>query len=331
MVPDTLDRFHLSSLSSPSTPHVSLSLSTPSITPPAAAISVAASVATGAEIREHGIVAPKWKNAAGKVISAYSRSHAAESFAASQTLADLVATHTNGQGLTISASASEQLAQAFAVNKPLADAHGAAWSNHYCLALTHSGTVFSSVSSNNAPALDFKVGDLEKQMESSSNSVLNNLGSAIKATVADHIVSLSYAPSKVAAATETAKFDLRQKVDAAFFAELQYALDLPSKLKSISGLQSLLNDEHQDLIVFSFSSFTGLLEAYGRESEQYRGALVLLNQLFPLLSSEYAGLFADHQSAAMQTLVLLGSHTTVLEKQDPRQVEAILKADNVNL
>lgn len=325
--PATLDRFYLSSLSGPSTPHVSLSLSSPSITPPAASLSIAASLSTGSPVAQHGIVASRWKNAAGKVVQAYSRTHS-ESFAATQTLADVIATHTNGQGLILSASASEQLAQAFAVNKPLADAHGAAWSNHYCLALTHSATTFSSLSANHAPALDFQISSLEKQMASSATSVLNNLGASIQATLADHIVSVSYSPSKVA---ETAQFDLRQKADAAFFAEMQYALDLPSKLKSVSALQSLLSDAHQDLIVFSFSSFTGLLEAYGRESEQYRAALVLLNQLFPLLSSEYAGLFADQPAAAMQTLVLLGSHATVLEKQDPRQVEAILKADQVNL
>ena len=91
-----------------------------------------------------------------------------------------------------------------------------------------------------------------------------------------------------------------------------------------------MQDDEQDLIVFSFAGFTKLIEKYGRESEQFRGGLKMFTQLFPLLASQYASLFESHPTAStMQTIVFLGAHPTVLEKQDPRQVEALLKADNV--
>lgn len=304
-------------------------LSSPAITPPAASISIAASLATGAPISSHGIVAPRWKSAAGKVETAYTRTAPKDTFAAVPTLADLVATHTQGKGLTISASGSERLAWAFGVNKDLADTRRVdGWTNNYCFALTHSDTVFKAVSTNTVPALEFQIGNLEKQMETSSNSVLNNLGAAMQAHLADHVVTLTYSPSKTSQVIEKVQFNLRQKADALFLAELQYALDMPSKLKQIASLHALLNDAEQDLIVFSFTGFTALLETYGRESEQLRAALHMFNTLFPLLSNEYSSLFSTAHSS-IQTVVFMGAHQTVLEKQDPRQVEAILKADNV--
>lgn len=259
---------------------------------------------------------------------AYSRSSPKDSFAAVANLADAIATHTNGRGLTISASGSESLAWAFGVNKALADTRRIdGWTNNYCFALTHSATSFQSVSENTAPALNFQIGQLQKQMESSPTSVLNNLGTNMHAKVENHIVTLTYSSSKISNAVETVKFDLTQKADVLFLAELQYALDFPSKLKQVASLHAALQDEDQDLIVFSFSGFTALLEQYGRESEQFRGALKMFDQLFPLLSSEYANLFS---APTIQSLVLLGSHASVLEKTDPRQVQAVLKADHVN-
>ena len=318
----TLDRFHLSALSNPSTPHLTLPLSSPSITPPASSLSIATSVSTGAPISAHGIVGASWKNEKGQVVDAFDPARP-ESFAAVSNLADAVSSSTQGKGLTLSVSGNAALARSFA-------AKAGAGSNNYCIALQDGATVFKAAATNAVPALDFKIGSLEQQLSTSTNSLLTNLGANMHASLADHVVTLRYSPSKAGGALQTARFDLRQKADALFIAELQYALDLPAKLKAVSALNEALNDEAQDLIVVSFSGFTALVEQYGRESEQLKSALHMLNQLFPLLSSQYASLFSSEQPAALQTIIFLGSHGSVLDKADRRDVEAVLKADHID-
>lgn len=295
------------------------------MTPPASSLSVSTSASTGAPVSAHGIVADRWKDEQGKVVSAFDVKHAAQSFAQVQNLADLVSAATAGKGMTLSVSGSPKLAWSFAANP----AKSPASARNYALSLADGATVFKALGDNSIPALSFQIGELTHALETSSNSLLNNLGDHMHAKLVNHVVTLTYSPSKKSAAVQTARFDLKQKADALFIAELQYVLDLPSKLKSVAAVTDALNDASQDLIVVSFSAFTALLEQYGRESEQLRGALRMFDQLFPLMSSEFASLFGSEQSPAMQTLLFLGSHHTVLEKADPRAVQSVLARDHV--
>jgi hypothetical protein len=216
------------------------------------------------------------------------------------------------------------------VSRPLAEAREIdGWRNNFQIATSEkTGASFDSISESSVPALHFDAAGLIAQLADSETSLLHSLGPNMHASLAHNVITLTYSASLISNAIESVRFDLGSKADLAFVSELQYMLDLPARLKSVQAIHAALNDEHQDLIVLSFASFTGLLEKYGRESEQLKGALRMLNEVFPSLSANLAALFTTPASA-VQSLVFLGAHNSVLEKQDPREVENLLKADNV--
>jgi len=121
--------------------------------------------------------------------------------------------------------------------------------------------------------------------------------------------------------TKTVAFDLSVPEEFALFAELHYALTLPSVL-SHPELLPLVQDSIPDLYSVSFSSLTGLIEKYGRESPQFIAAVKLVDASLPQVVDRFAALYPESLAAE---IVLLGSHPTMLASTDMREVIAQLQ------
>jgi len=339
----TLDRFSLPHLSNPSASHVSVSLTTPSVSPVESSVSVATTLSTGSPVSRHGIVAERWMDSkSGKSVRAFDpKLPAAESYAAVPTLADIVASTTNGKGLTLSFGSDGQLVRAFGVNKQLSESNPE-WKNNLLLAVHGSDGAVRKIGEHSAPALHMRPEELIERMTMSASSLVNNLAQATtQAGATNNIIQASFVKGVLKVSfsdhgeTQHATFDLSSKADRLFLTELQYVLDLPSRLTSVAALRNMLNDEAADLLVVSMSGLKYLIEAYGRESEQFVAALQMLDALFPLIHAQFASLFdavvvpgADSQGAGLvqpiQTIVFLGSHATVLDNTDTRLIEQVL-------
>jgi len=82
-------------------------------------------------------------------------------------------------------------------------------------------------------------------------------------------------------------------------------------------IQPSLHDSAPDLISITLASTTNLVETYGRDSLQVRGALHLLDTLLPIVSTQFSSLW---NGAMLGEIVLLGSHQSSLQTADTRDV-----------
>lgn len=298
----TISELSLTHLSSSSSSAMKFHLSSSRVSPMPSSLSVATTLATGMSPSRHGIVSDSWVNTDGQQIQAFTTE---QSFAQRENLADVITQRTDGQGFVLSVSAQPQLAQVFAANPQHNKKHN---KNQFVIALKNNHFT-SLLEEQTIPALHDSLDQLIQRISNPSTSALSQMKNV---RVHDFTVSMNMNGHSI-------QFNLNNKADRTFFAELQYVHDLPQKLKSVHNIEKKLNDKHQDFLSISFSSITSLIDTHGREAEQVKGALNLLDAAYPSFMASYATLF-NKPASHMQSLILLGSHKSVLDNKDNRQV-----------
>lgn len=298
----TISQLALNHLSSSSPSSMKFHLSSARVSPMPSSLSVATTLATGMTPSRHGIISSSWLNADGHSVEAFTNEH---SFAQRENLADVITQRTDGKGFVLSVSAQPQLAQVFAANP---QQNKQFKKNQFVVAMKNNHFT-SLLEEQTIPALHADMDELIQQLSNPATSALAHMNNV-------HMEGNTVTINKNG---HSIQFNLNNKADRTFFAELQYVHALPQKLKSLHDVAKKLNDKHQDFISVSFASITSLIETHGREAEQVKGALQLLDAAYPSFMASYASLF-NKPASHMQSLILLGSHKSVLDNKDNRQV-----------
>jgi len=267
---------------------------------PASSLALAASVATGQAPSQHGIVGRTWR-ANGRKVEAFSQD--AHSLRAN--LADVLQQTFGGKALTVAASADSQLARAFCTNPRLSGANDLCVSLEQDLAMKAAG----------AKPLALTTEQVQRALKERSGVFGQLEGFSIVLSADGNTVVVQKGSTR-------AEYDLRRKEDSALFAELAFAVDLPAKL-SESQWAPLIRDSVPDSYALIFSSLTGLVERYGRESVQFIMGARLLDAALPLAMDHLSALYPERAAAE---LLLLGSHDTAVDSLDKRQVREALRS-----
>jgi len=140
----------------------------------------------------------------------------------------------------------------------------------------------------------------------------------VVATEEHDLVKVSF-PTTWGNGQETATFDLQSLADYTFLAEIQFLFSLPNNLETTTLL-----DNNPDLFTLTVASITGLVEKYGRDSQEVRAGLNLLDAALPKIVNKFSSLYDASTTPIISQIVLLGSHPSSLQSADIRDVlEAI--------
>jgi len=142
------------------------------------------------------------------------------------------------------------------------------------------------------------------------------LTNEVTAKVNGEQVTVTY-PTGWGTGAEKATYDLSVPEEYVVFAELQYAHSLAGRLNVVGPLHALVEDDTPDMFSLTFSSLTGLIEKYGRESPEVNGAVHLIDAALPKLVQSFSSLYPGRMATEV---VLLGSHDSVLQAVDHRAV-----------
>jgi len=265
---------------------------------PQNSFSIAASLITGKAPSSHGIVSSQWKSN-GRTVPAYTNARSASQNA---NLADLLSQSYSGKSTILSVSSDWQQAALNSLNPNLQTSHSA-------VTLSMKNQHFDG-DATFAKTRQQLVAELQ-----GSQSFLRSLTSSVTATEEHDLVNVSF-PTTWGNGHETATLDLQSPADYAFLAELQFLYSLPDQLQTTTLL-----DNNPDLYTLTVASTTGLVEKYGRDSQEVRAALNLLDAALPKIVNKFSSLYTNPITTQ---IVLLGSHPSSLQSADIRDVlEAI--------
>jgi len=119
-------------------------------------------------------------------------------------------------------------------------------------------------------------------------------------------------------AIQSTTYDLHVDQDLQFLSELQTAYTLGRTLSS-SSAQGLVQDDVPDSYAITFSTYTGLIEKYGRSSAEAAAGLHILDNAVPMLLETFSNLYPDRLLAQV---VLMGSHPSTKASVDRRNLFA---------
>jgi hypothetical protein len=160
----------------------------------------------------------------GEIVSAYSDEF---NGARAASLQDVVTTAFAGNSLVVSAAACRMVASALAAKSIVLPAT----SNNHALHWSSDSQAFTSVYADGANKLAFSFADVE--------AFVASLG--------------TYDSSLKTLSVEGVKFDLNDKRELAFFAELSFVHSLVAQLKSDERLKTLVADKASDFFTFAVS------------------------------------------------------------------------------
>jgi hypothetical protein len=270
---------------------------------PQNSLAITASLVTGKAPSSHGVVASRWKSS-DRTVDAYSNSQSASQTA---NLADLLSQTFDGKSMILSVSSDWQQAALNSLNPNLRTSHPAS-----TLSMKDQGFEGDATFSKTQQQL---LAELQ-----GTESFFHNLAGPVTATTEHDLVRVSF-PTTWGNGQETATFDLQSPADYTFLAEVQYIYSLPRRLESMTLL-----DNSPDLYTLTVASVTGLVEKYGRDSQEVRAALNLLDAALPKIVNRFSALYETSAvpSAMISEIVLLGSHPSSLQTADTREIlEAI--------
>jgi len=268
---------------------------------PSNSLSVAASLVSGQLPSSHGIVGRQWRSkSTGGSVSAFNE---ANEYGQVANLADIISQSFHGQSVVVSFSSDWQQAKLHSVNPN---------SKQTSIALAINRESGDIENLHDSPITHPLTHTREQMLESlrGSGSLFSSL--PVSVSIRQDQVTVAF-PSTWGTGNDETSFDLQAKADYAFFAELQYMYELPGLLSS-NGLQS---DNSPDLISLTAASLTGLIEKYGRESQEVRAAMHILNAALPKILNKYYTLYDD---GVIGEVVLLGSHAASFQTSDTREL-----------
>eukprot|EP00823_Brevimastigomonas_motovehiculus_P004729 TRINITY_DN3225_c0_g1_i1.p1 TRINITY_DN3225_c0_g1~~TRINITY_DN3225_c0_g1_i1.p1 ORF type:complete len:555 (-),score=88.72 TRINITY_DN3225_c0_g1_i1:111-1775(-) len=286
-------------------------------------LSLATSLATGSLPSSHGIVASHWKHE-GQDIQAFS-SPSAWSYRA--TLSDLLAQTFDRKSLRISFSANEAAAFAFSSNPSLSSSlneHVISIHDHSIHSVSSSTPNLFSMSSSQILRSLTQSGVLSSSIESPLSVHVSPSSDSIEVMWITAASSSSSSPSSAATAASVEHkkvlFDLNSPADFAFFAELSFALTLPSSILQADELAAQVADNIPDSYVVYFASLTALLKKYGRDSLELQTAVRLLDIIIPESWRRFSQLYNHH---AVCELIFLGSSSRINHNQHQMAVSIV--------
>jgi hypothetical protein len=263
---------------------------------PADSIARLTSILTGSNPSKHGIVQRAWYDLVQReIVSAYSDEF---NGARAASLQDVVTTAFAGNSLVVSAAACRMVASALAAKSIVLPAT----SNNHALHWSSDSQAFTSVYADGANKLAFSFADVE--------AFVASLG--------------TYDSSLKTLSVEGVKFDLNDKRELAFFAELSFVHSLVAQLKSDERLKTLVADKASDFFTFAVS-LSGLERKYGADSVQARAASSILTTTISFATEEIAALY-NGRSIVEIVSASPSSHVT---EELAQEVQSAIAADSV--
>jgi len=278
---------------------------------PSSSLSISASLLSGVAPSAHGIVARQWQSKAdGRTINALDENGSAQT----ATLGDVLGQTFEGQSLLMSMSSDWQYARLHSLNPALASLSPSTLTITFDSMQGWQGKGMTSL----AEPVSLSKTQLLSHL-SGSDSFFNALSGGVRASFKHHDVAAVEFPGSWGHGHDVANFDLQSPVDYKLMAELQYAYQLPDRLTAASHPQ-LFADYAPDLYFLTFTSLTGLVEKYGRDSQEVRGASHLFDAALPAIMGKFMSLYANHSERVVGEVVLLGSHPSSLQTADTRDL-----------
>eukprot|EP01006_Ploeotia_vitrea_P038045 TRINITY_DN66198_c9_g2_i3.p1 TRINITY_DN66198_c9_g2~~TRINITY_DN66198_c9_g2_i3.p1 ORF type:complete len:551 (-),score=295.41 TRINITY_DN66198_c9_g2_i3:71-1723(-) len=255
------------------------------------------SLATARAPSYHGVVSRSWVNEHGEQVRAFDGS--AETDSLVSTLADLFTQAFDHEAMTVSFSADPQQASAFAAHDAL-KSKDKKWAN-FRVAYDAERNSFRIASpqgdqtTESASVLTLSRDDLlAKRFARPFSAALYSYDAAKKQFVLPNKVTLD--------ATQDEVFRL--------FAEVEYALSLPSMLRH--DMAAMVSDDVPDLFSVSFSTLSGIAARFGRDSQEFLAAARLIDAALPLVIKEFEKLYPRRLVAQ---LVVLGEAAPAVAPQ----------------
>eukprot|EP01117_Protostelium_nocturnum_P014374 TRINITY_DN546_c0_g1_i1.p1 TRINITY_DN546_c0_g1~~TRINITY_DN546_c0_g1_i1.p1 ORF type:complete len:545 (-),score=158.53 TRINITY_DN546_c0_g1_i1:53-1687(-) len=225
---------------------------------PQDSISTLASIATGSDPSVHGIVSEEWYSSVSKSpISAY-RSGALPQ---SSSFVDNLSRSSSGKSLSLSASFDFQMASAFGAHQVLQSANP--HFNNYAISYNEKIQSFENIFGESQDFSSISrqdiINDIANQQFGSKSSLVSRNTLSIKGK------------------SQNAVFQLDNKENFAFFAEMTLINKMINLLTQNSRINQLTMDEIPDLFTFCVSTLKGIENVHGRQSAQYEVANEILD------------------------------------------------------
>lgn len=276
---------------------------------PLNSLSLAATLSTGTKPFRHGIVDKNWETASG--VKKFAYAGASPSLVAN--VADIVSQSFQGKSLSVSFSGDSQHTSAACLHPKLTSKD----TNHHCISLGDSEEkLFGKKVTLSRTNL------MKLFSENSKSSVLT----ALQAYPSDSVLTFRYDVRGLVTVgfedkgglMQSTTFDLHVDQDMQFLSELQTAYTL-SRVLALPEAASFVKDDFPDTYSISMTTFTGLIEKYGRSSPETAAGLHILDSAVPMLLEKFAALYPDR---LLSQVVLMGSHPSTKATVDTRHLFA---------
>lgn len=240
----------------------------------------------------HGIVAPKWINDQGAIVTAFVGDNAQALVA---NVADMFSQTWGIKSFILSGSYSKQYASSMSAHP---NGHG------YAIAYNARDKQYENI---------WRVSNSLVLARAGVAPILSTLPAV---TVDGNTVTLRFEDSSI----QSAQFDLSKEEDFVFLSEVAFVQYVLEQLQSNPTFSSLASDAAPDVLSFAFAGLKQIAGKYGRTSAKFVAALHFLDAYLSSAASTVSVLYYER---ALTEVVLLGS--TVAAVNDPRIKDTVFQ------
>lgn len=284
---------------------------------PQNSVNLLESAFTGVSPSVHGIIASSWKDKNGKDVTAFVDE---QSTAQVANVADLVAQTFNGESLILSVSSDAALAHTFAVHPSLTK-ENPEWLSNVCFSYDSASNAWTTGAS---PSTHFIAQEVVQKFDVASLDSLSVDNVVVKSDAANQKVDVTFPIVELGVhTTQTASFNLADKVDASLFAELSFFSSIAALLEQKSAAKA----SSPDLINFSFASVASVTQKYGQRSAARAAALNLIDAHVPRI---IASINKAYNSNVIEMVMLLGRESSISTASKQAAISVIEKAASIN-